>query len=93
MRRRPHVTGGGEGRYRLVGLGAAGRHVGRVRAETVARYAARRGQQIADTGQARGDGGSRLGGGSIGVVLLVQRRQLRGRQLKVGEVRSIGSAR
>jgi hypothetical protein len=28
MRRGPHVTGGGEGGYRLVGLGAAGRHVG-----------------------------------------------------------------
>lgn len=28
MRRGPHVTSGGEGGYRLVGLGAAGRHVG-----------------------------------------------------------------
>jgi len=90
---RPHVTGGGEGGYRLVGLGAAGRHVGRVRAETVARDATRRGQQVADTSQARGIGGSWLGGGSIRVVLLVQRRQLRRRQFEVGEVRSIRSAR
>lgn len=86
VRRRPHVSGRGEGGYRMVGVRAAGRHVGRVRAETVTRDTTRRGQQVADASQARGDGGSWLRCASIGVVLLVQRRQLRRRQFEVGKV-------